>query len=230
VSRARTPAAREARRSEILRAAAALFDEAPYPEVTIARVAERAGLAKGSVYLYFRSKEELFLELVRDRLTEWLGAIDGDLQNLGRNASPEEVGRTMAAQIAVGSGGNGEIVRLLVLLHGTLEPNVSAEKIADFRRGLLAAMTAAGESFEKRLAGLRAGEGFRFLFRFFAAVVGLAQSALPPPRVAAALASAPDLAVFRLDFERELAEVTAALLARAAPRSIPPAVRRKTMR
>ena len=69
VSRARTPAAKEARRGEILRAASALFGEASYPEVTVAGVAERAGLAKGSVYHYFRSKEELFLHLVLDRLS-----------------------------------------------------------------------------------------------------------------------------------------------------------------
>ena len=226
MSRARTPAAKEVRRGEILRAASTLLGEAPYSEVTVARVAERAGLAKGSVYHYFRSKEELFLHLVLDRLTEWLGALDVDLSGLGRRASPEEVGRALAAGIA----GRVDLVRLLALLHGTLEPSVEAAQIVEFKRGLLVALTASGEALESRLPGLRPGEGVRFLFRLLAAITGLAVTALPPPAIAAAIAEAPDLAAFRVDFERELTEIAAALVARWAPRSIPPAVRRNAKR
>lgn len=226
MSRARTPAAKGARRAEILRAASALFGEASYPEVTVAQVAERAGLAKGSVYHYFRSKEELFLYLVLDRLSEWLGAVDADLAGLGRRASPEEIGRAFAAGVV----GRVDLVRLLALLHGTLEPSVESAQIVEFKRGLLVALTAAGESLEARLPGLRPGEGARFLFRLVAAVTGLALAALPSSAVAAAIAEAPDLAAFRLDFERELTEIAAALVARVAPRSIPPAVRRTAKR
>jgi AcrR family transcriptional regulator len=34
-------------------------------------VAKRAGVAKGTIYLYFRDKESLFQELVRSMLVRW---------------------------------------------------------------------------------------------------------------------------------------------------------------
>ncbi|MDI6874469.1 TetR/AcrR family transcriptional regulator [Candidatus Solincola sp.] len=48
-------------RQAILRAAEELFSSKGYRETTVQEIAERAGLAKGTLYLYFRSKEELYL-------------------------------------------------------------------------------------------------------------------------------------------------------------------------
>jgi AcrR family transcriptional regulator len=49
------------RRNTIIDAAQALFFAKPYDEITIEAIAERAQLAKGTVYLYFESKEDLYL-------------------------------------------------------------------------------------------------------------------------------------------------------------------------
>jgi AcrR family transcriptional regulator len=52
-----------ARRDAILDAAEALFLEHPDRMASVAEVAEAAGLAKGTVYLYFPGKEEMLLAL-----------------------------------------------------------------------------------------------------------------------------------------------------------------------
>ena len=39
-------------------------------------VAKRAGVAKGTIYLYFRDKESLFQELIRAMLTPLVGTIE----------------------------------------------------------------------------------------------------------------------------------------------------------
>jgi AcrR family transcriptional regulator len=51
---------KEARPDEILDAAMAEFAEYGYAAARLDRVAQRAGIAKGTIYLYFPSKEELF--------------------------------------------------------------------------------------------------------------------------------------------------------------------------
>jgi len=51
---------KEQRRSTIIDAAQALFFAKPYDEITIEAIAEKAQLAKGTVYLYFKSKEEVY--------------------------------------------------------------------------------------------------------------------------------------------------------------------------
>ena len=62
----------------ILRAAWKLIRHYGYGKTTIAEVAREAGVGKGTVYLYFRSKEEIMLALVdatNERITEELERI-----------------------------------------------------------------------------------------------------------------------------------------------------------
>src|SRR6202046_2148665 len=57
-----------AQRQSILTAALKLFAHEPYQAVTMARVAEAAGVAKGTLYLYFPSKDALYLGVLNDGL------------------------------------------------------------------------------------------------------------------------------------------------------------------
>jgi AcrR family transcriptional regulator len=76
---AATPAARpdelptrqrrkEARPQELLEAALALFVEKGFAATRAEEVAQRAGVSKGTLYLYYPSKEELFKAVVRQNL------------------------------------------------------------------------------------------------------------------------------------------------------------------
>src|SRR6266487_1499111 len=59
---------KEERRRAILEAAWQLFQNTPYDALTIADVAEELHLAKGTVFLYFRTKEALFLAILHTLL------------------------------------------------------------------------------------------------------------------------------------------------------------------
>jgi AcrR family transcriptional regulator len=56
----------EQRRAEILDAALQLFSSKGFSDTTMDEVAQSAGVAKGTIYLYFQSKEHLLLALKRD--------------------------------------------------------------------------------------------------------------------------------------------------------------------
>ena len=58
----------EDRPEEILDAAVAVFGDQGYARAKLEDVARRAGVSKGTLYLYFASKEELFREMVRTRI------------------------------------------------------------------------------------------------------------------------------------------------------------------
>jgi AcrR family transcriptional regulator len=58
----------EVRRAEVLEAALHVFTELGYERATLQDVADRAGVTKGALYHYFDSKNELFLELMRERV------------------------------------------------------------------------------------------------------------------------------------------------------------------
>ncbi|MFZ0888741.1 MAG: TetR/AcrR family transcriptional regulator [Candidatus Binataceae bacterium] len=56
------------KRERILAAALRLFAQQPYQEVTMDAVAKQASVAKGTLYLYFASKEDLYLGVISDGL------------------------------------------------------------------------------------------------------------------------------------------------------------------
>lgn len=57
---------RERRLEEILNIASNLFSEKSYHDVTMDEIVEKAGIAKGTIYLYFKSKEKLYLKILED--------------------------------------------------------------------------------------------------------------------------------------------------------------------
>jgi AcrR family transcriptional regulator len=70
-------AARSAvRRETILAAALDEFSARGFAATRLDDVAQRAGVAKGTIYLYFRDKESLFQELIRTMLTPLVGTIE----------------------------------------------------------------------------------------------------------------------------------------------------------
>ena len=64
------------RRQAILSAALDEFSQAGFAAARLEDVAKRAGIAKGTIYLYFRDKETLFQEIVRDMLAPVVGSIE----------------------------------------------------------------------------------------------------------------------------------------------------------
>src|SRR6478752_1689526 len=67
---------RNERRATILSAALDEFAARGFEATRLDDVARRAGVAKGTIYLYFRDKQSLFQELVRTMLSPLVGAIE----------------------------------------------------------------------------------------------------------------------------------------------------------
>jgi AcrR family transcriptional regulator len=67
------------RRSAILKAALDEFSERGFAAARLDDVARRAGVAKGTIYLYFKDKEALFQELVRFQIGPVVGALEAVL-------------------------------------------------------------------------------------------------------------------------------------------------------
>ncbi len=100
---------KNARPGELLAAALDLFVEKGYAATRVEEVAARAGVSKGTLFLYFPSKEELFKAVVREniagRFAEWqreLDSFEGDSEALLRRCYTvwwERIGSTKAAGI-----------------------------------------------------------------------------------------------------------------------------------
>jgi AcrR family transcriptional regulator len=70
---------KEARPAEIVEAALACFNERGFAATRLEEVAARAGVTKGTIYLYFPSKEDLFKEAVRGGLVSNIERLEAQL-------------------------------------------------------------------------------------------------------------------------------------------------------
>ena len=55
------------RKNKILEAALQLFSEKDFHEVTVDEIAERVSLSKGTLYLYFENKDNLFFSIIESK-------------------------------------------------------------------------------------------------------------------------------------------------------------------
>src|SRR5215468_5730950 len=113
------------RRQAILDAALDEFAARGFAATRLEDVAARAGVAKGTIYLYFRDKESLFQELVRTLLSPVIGTlIDGHLSDLPVRAVGEAVADLFVREIF---GTRRKDVIRLVIAEGPRFP-----KLAEF--------------------------------------------------------------------------------------------------
>ena len=76
------------KRTAILDAATAVFAERGFFAAQVADIARGAGIAAGTVYLYFRSKDEILTSIfdrtMKDAIAEGRAALDGEKDPVGR--------------------------------------------------------------------------------------------------------------------------------------------------
>lgn len=197
--RARRDEDKAARAQAILDAAQHLMIARPFVALTMAEVAAQAGLAKGTVFLYFPTKEALGLALVERLLEQWFGVVDAGLAALAPPATPALIADVIAGSVA----DRGDLVQLLAILGSILEHNIAATTALRFKHGLLARATATGARLETALPFLRPGDGLRVVLLIHALAVGLYQMAEPAP-IIREIQAAPELAALRVEFVPEL--------------------------
>ncbi len=98
------------RRDEILKTATDLFSEKGYHELTMEEIAEEIGVSKGTIYNYFSSKENLYLEILKESFE----AIEALLQKEIENSDPAPLKlRKLLATIFTFYRQNLKVLRIL---------------------------------------------------------------------------------------------------------------------
>jgi AcrR family transcriptional regulator len=115
-------------RQRLLDAAVALIEEGGYGAASVIAIVERAGVAAGTLYRHFASKEELFVEVFRAACDRELQAMRGASESMAPTAS--EIDRL---QIVLGIFAQRALRRprlAWALIAEPVDPLVDAERIA----------------------------------------------------------------------------------------------------
>ncbi|MBN2541666.1 TetR/AcrR family transcriptional regulator [bacterium] len=74
---------KERRRNDIINAALKLFASKGFNNTTVDDIANEIELSKGTIYLYFESKEDIFHKLIKDKLAKFNHTIKSCLKSKG---------------------------------------------------------------------------------------------------------------------------------------------------
>lgn len=127
--RARTDEQKEERMSQIKMAADELFKSMPYTEITLSTIAEKLDWSRANLYKYVTTKEEIYLEITQDRMTEYLESLLTVFPE-GCKFSPETVAEIWTAQVA----SHEDYFRYVSFLLTIIERNVTVERLTAFKK------------------------------------------------------------------------------------------------
>lgn len=72
------------KRERILRAAVDVFAQSGYFNAKVSEIAKAAGVADGTIYLYFNGKEDLLITIFREHTRSYLESLERDLATISR--------------------------------------------------------------------------------------------------------------------------------------------------
>ena len=195
--RATAPEAKSERRAAIVHAAVALLRAAPLAAFSVDALARRAGLAKGTVYLYFGTREEVLLAVHAEHAQLLFDVLEHAL------AAPKADTRRMARAVVRHLKAHPEFLPLAATCRSMLDTNISVEAALAFKLGIGARLGQLGMRVEALYPRLPRGQGVTLLMASYALMLGLWQIAEPPECLKQAMAL-PQMRVFRIDFETQL--------------------------
>lgn len=196
--RAVAVADKEERRNAILDAAEALFTEQPERMANVSEVAAAAGLAKGTVYLYFPSKEEMLLALHERQVAEFFSELGKLLQGPGPHDFDAVFAVTRDHLLRVPG-----YLALTSRCFGLMDREIPMETALAFKVRVGQALAASGEALERHFPALAPGDGITLLMHSYGLIVGLWQLLHPNERFGAAM-NRPELRMLKRDYERDI--------------------------
>src|SRR5580692_10116975 len=101
------------KRERILRAAVKVFAKKGFYDARVSAVAKAAGVADGTIYLYFESKDALLLSLFEDRVETLLSHMQAELTKLPN--APAKLRRILEIQLGV-LGGERDLAEVFTVI------------------------------------------------------------------------------------------------------------------
>jgi AcrR family transcriptional regulator len=196
---------KEERHHAILDAAESLFLEHPDRMASVAEVAEAAGVAKGTVYLYFPSKEEMLLALHERHVAAFFADLDALLERPGI-VDFDPIMAVARKHIV----GGAAYLPLTSICFGLMDREIPLARALEFKVRVGQMLAGAGARLERHYPALSPGEGVSLLCNSYGLMIGMWQLISPNKRFGAAL-ERPELRMFRIDYEREVEAALRAL-------------------
>lgn len=210
VRRAVKDSQKQERSEAILAAANDIFAATPYKDIALEAVAAKVGVARGTLYLYFKTKEDLFLTLLERSAIDWFDCLDTQLKAAcDADATPdiEQIANIFTESVVQ----RPNLMRLTSLMHSILEYNIDYPRALEFKRGIAERRRRTAQLLEKCLPFLQTGQGSRLLIYSNTLIIGFMHQAEAAPVIQQVLAEF-GTELFSVSFKEDYTKAFRALL------------------
>jgi AcrR family transcriptional regulator len=167
---------KQVRHEAILDAAERVLLRSPERVASVADVADDAGLAKGTVYLYFPSKEELLLAVHERNIDHFFREVIALVEGAPAVDVADMLVLTRRHLVTPPL-----FLPLAARCFGLMAQSMPPEAAAAFKERMAARLGRAGAGLERRFARLAPGDGAALLRRSYALIIGLWQMSATTP-------------------------------------------------
>lgn len=159
------------RREKILKTARVLFDKNDGTLPTISEIAQKAGLSKGSVYLYFKTKNEIFLSLYMNHIRLWHDSVVESLENFDREITVAEYAMLLTQYLI----SNPLVLKMWSIINVFFTGDIDEKMFMDFKIQLAGLLKERGKLTHRLFPDLSMDQWLEIHFRIFALILGLWQ-------------------------------------------------------
>ncbi|SET79535.1 transcriptional regulator, TetR family [Natronincola peptidivorans] len=204
IKRALSDVEKQQRQEDILNTAEKLFLDCDYKDITMSKIAKNTGLAKGTLFLYFQTKEDLFLSLTERYISHWSQEIQMKISNSISNRKSLSINEFV--NLLMNSIDNIVLVKLFSILDDTLEQNIDFNRSVQFKTFLKNEMCQIGKLIETAMPIIHEGHGIMILSQLFICLIGSYKVSHPSPIVKQAIQE-PGLEMFDRDFIKTMMDM-----------------------
>ena len=163
-----SPQLTETRKEEIINACAELYESRGFREITLKDIGAATTLTRTGIYLYFETKEEIFLALLAREYDAWVAEMQ-DVMARAEAMTREEVAAVLARTLT----DHPRLLRLLSMNLFEMEANSRPERLAEFKVSFGASLKTVEMMIQKYLPEMDSADRQRFLYAFFPFIYGI---------------------------------------------------------
>lgn len=158
----------EARRQEIISACEKLYATMSFKEITLKEIGAATTFTRTSIYNYFRTKEEIFLALVKQEYELWISSLE-KLQQDHAALSKDEFAEALARSLEE----RPNLLKLLAMNHYDIEENSRMERLVEFKVSYGRALNEVRSCLQQFFPAMGEAEREVFIYSFFPFMFGI---------------------------------------------------------
>ena len=163
-----TPELTEARREEIINACEKLYRVMSFKDITMGDIGDATSFTRTSIYNYFRTKEEIFLALLKREYELWTASLRETAERTDGMTKDE-----FAGMLAHSLEERAQLLKLLSMNHYDMEAGSRPERLAEFKVAYGGAMRTVSDCLDRFFPDMDAAQKRDFIYTFFPFMFGI---------------------------------------------------------